>query len=118
MIGSIGESSITLTTGTIEDLPNATWGFPSDAITLQADTDLGGLVLFDAEGAPIIRSGSEWYALFGDDFAFIGFHPSRGGIVFYNVTKAAQKTQIQRYLGYYTPVVPEGFPYEFPFILE
>ena len=110
--------AITLTTGTIEDLPNATWGFPVDAVTTQANTDLGGNVLFDGEGVPIVRSGAEWYAIFNVDFAWIGFHSTRGGIVIYTGDMSAKATQIQNYLGRYTPVFAEGFPYEFPFTLE
>jgi len=119
MIGSIGLSSITLTTGTIEDLPNATWDFPSDAVTLQADSDLGGDVFFDSANAmaPIVRSGAEWYVLLNDDFAWIGFHPTRGGVVIYTDNMTDKENQILNYLGRYYPAIPEGFPYTLPFTL-
>ena len=103
LIDSIGESSITLTTGTIEDLPNATWGFPVDAVTTQADTDLGGL-LFSA-GVPIVRSGAEWYALFNETHVWVGFHPTRGGLVIYTGSMAGKAHQLQNYLGRYTPTL-------------
>lgn len=84
MTDIIGLSSITLTTGTADDLANASWAFPSNAVTLQTDSDLGGDVMFDSSDsmAPIVRFGYEWYALFNVDLAWIGFHPTRGGIVF------------------------------------
>jgi len=110
MIGIIGESSITLTTGTIADLPNATWAFPSNAVTLQADTDLGGDVFFDSANsmAPIVRSGAEWYALLNVDFAWIGFHPTRGGVVIYTGDMSAQAVRVQTYLGRYTTSVEQA----------
>ena len=103
---NIGESSITLTTGTIADLPNATWGFPINAITVQADTDIGGL-LFDA-GVPIVRSGAEWYAILNLTHVWIGFHASRGGIVIYIGDMSAKATQIQNYLGRYTSPIDQA----------
>lgn len=107
MIGSIGELIITLTTGTVADLANATWAFPSNAVTLQADTDLGGDVFFDSLNAmaPIVRSGAEWYALLNETHVWLGFHPTRGGVVIYTGDMSAQATRIQNYLGRYSPVV-------------
>jgi len=107
LVDSIGLLSITMTTGTIADLPNATWGFPSDAATLQADSDLGGDAFFDSANAmaPIVRSGAEWYALLNETHVWIGFHLTRGGIVIYTNSMAAKETQILNYLGRYSPVV-------------
>ena len=93
MIGTIGESSITLTTGTATDLMAASWQFPDTDVTQQVDTLLGGGVLFT------VRFGYQWYALFNDDYAWIGPR----GIVFYNQSMAAFASKIQRYLGYYIP---------------
>lgn len=101
LIDNIGISSIELTTGTVEDLPSATWSFPSNAVTLQADTDLGGDVLFDSANAmaPIVRSGAQWYALLNSDYAWVGFHASRGGVVIYSADMSDYATRIQNYLG-------------------
>jgi len=96
LVDTIGESSITLTTGTVADLANATWQFPDNEITQQAATDTG-VDLFQ------VRAGYEWYALLNQDFVWIGFHASRGGIVIYGTDQSANAGKIQRYLGYYVP---------------
>jgi len=108
---NIGLLSITLTTGTIENLAEATWPFPSNAVTLQADSDMGGGIMFDPENAmaPFVRSGAEWYALLNVDFAWIGFHPTRGGVIIYDANKSAKAAQIQNYLGRYYPAIPFTF---------
>jgi len=105
LVDTIGESSIELTTGIVDDLANASWAMPSDAVTIQADSDMGGDVFFDSANAmaPIVRFGYQWYALLNNDFAWIGFHQSRGGIVIYSADKSAQANRIQDYLGRYAP---------------
>jgi len=97
LIGNIGESSITLATGTAADLMNASWQFPDTAVTQQVDTLLGGGVLFT------VRFGYDWYALFNDDYAWIG--PK--GIVFYSQSMTDFAGRIQRFLGYYTATALE-----------
>ena len=107
LVDSIGELSITLTTGTADDLANATWQFPDTEVTQQVATATG-VDLFT------VRAGYGWYALLNVNYAWIGFHPSRGGIVFYSSDMSEKAYRIQKYLGYY---ITTGFPFTLPFNL-
>jgi len=91
----IGESSITLTTGTFADLLAASWAFPDTTVMRTLDTLEGGGVFFDGSDTPIVRFGIEWYELLNTSFVWIG----RRGIVGYDETQAAKSAQIIRYLG-------------------
>lgn len=90
----IGESSITLTTGSFADLMNASWAFPDAAVMHTLDTLEGGTMFFDAGGVPIVRFGYDWSEILNRAYVFIGTQ----GMVGYGTDQIANKSRIIRYL--------------------
>lgn len=98
LVDSIGESSITLTTGSFADIMSASWSFPDTAVMHTLDTLEGGVMFFDSGGMPIVRFGYEWYALLNTSFVWIG---SRG-VAGYAETQVANAARIQGVLRTYS----------------
>lgn len=98
----IGESSITIVSGSADNLMDAEFSFDSSAVTLAADTNEGRDIFFDSASAmaPIVRSGAEWYEMFNGSYVWIGTR----GIAIYDTDMIAYSSKIQRYLGKYVPL--------------
>jgi len=96
LVDIIGGSSITLTTGTVDNLISASWTFPDTTATRAIDTMLGGDALFDsADGmTPIIRYGYEWASLDNTDYLYVGYN----GIAGYSDSQASNLERIIRIL--------------------
>lgn len=97
VVDTIGNSSITFSTGSVDDLLNASWSFSDNSDMRIIDTNLGGDALFDSSDsmAPITRYGHEWLALDNLNYLFVG----QKGIAGYSSEQGVNADKIQRVLG-------------------